>query len=320
MLVGHHEQEVLDLILARKAAGTRQDGRKLGLVVEGGAMRGVYTAGSLLALDLMKCNDVFDVVYGTSAGAVNAAHFLSLTGAPRAATYYKALADGKFFHPYRLWNVVDIDYFIFDVLQGTFPLDLAAAQKSSTPLLVALLDYDDATLRYFPIHDAGAEAWDLIKAAVAMPVVSRAPVRFKGRRYFDAGFAAAHGLQRALDDHCTHVLVLASRNLEFLPEKRTRIQRLLFQVFGARWNPALMRVFDSSREHLASLDRISSGRTTTERGAAIATFSPKPQNVRSATMNAGLLRDGVLQMAGEVLGALSHSSQPLEDAKSAGIL
>ena len=48
---------------------------KTGLVLEGGAMRGMYTAG---ALDVLLENDInFDGIIGTSAGAVFGVNFLS---------------------------------------------------------------------------------------------------------------------------------------------------------------------------------------------------------------------------------------------------
>ena len=61
------------------------DGRKVGLIVEGGAMRGVISCAALMALEDLRLTDVFDEVYGASAGAVNAAYFLARQSAWRPA-------------------------------------------------------------------------------------------------------------------------------------------------------------------------------------------------------------------------------------------
>jgi predicted patatin/cPLA2 family phospholipase len=309
---------VLDLIRTRTAVGSRTDGRKLGLVVEGGAMRGVYTAGALLALDLMKMNDVFDVAYGTSAGVINAAHFLSLSGAPKTATYYKALSDGRFYHPWRLWKMVNVDFLLNEVLRGEFPLDLAAAQRSSTPLYVAFLDYETAQLRYVSLREAGAQAWDLIGAAVAMPVVYRKHVLYEGRRCLDAGVAVPYALQHALDDGCTDVLVLNSRDIESPISQRPRHERFLFRQFAAPRSPALVRAFADCADETRRLDAISSGRVVV--GPSIAAFSPQPNLVKGSTMNVRLLREATLQMAAEMLATFAHSDRPLEQLISAGHL
>src|SRR5215472_10719041 len=42
---------------------------KLGLVVEGGGMRGVVSGGALIAMERVGLTSVFDEVYGESAGA-----------------------------------------------------------------------------------------------------------------------------------------------------------------------------------------------------------------------------------------------------------
>src|SRR5262249_35931252 len=64
---GLNAWSVLDLIAKRREGGPPDPGRRLGLVVEGGGMRGVYSSGSLLALQLAGCVHVFDDLFGTSA-------------------------------------------------------------------------------------------------------------------------------------------------------------------------------------------------------------------------------------------------------------
>lgn len=71
----------LQLLRSRLADGSRpgarRDGFKLGLVVEGGGMRGCVTGGGLQALSDLGMRDAFDAVYGSSAGAINSTYFLS---------------------------------------------------------------------------------------------------------------------------------------------------------------------------------------------------------------------------------------------------
>ncbi len=44
---------------------------KSALIVQGGCMRGVFSAGSLIALEKLGLSQAFDAVYGSSGGAVN---------------------------------------------------------------------------------------------------------------------------------------------------------------------------------------------------------------------------------------------------------
>src|SRR6476659_5239400 len=62
--------------LRRKAAGER-DVPRLGLVVQGGGMRGVYSMAVLAAFEEMGWTRCFDHVAGASAGAMNGAPFIT---------------------------------------------------------------------------------------------------------------------------------------------------------------------------------------------------------------------------------------------------
>ena len=61
------------------------DGLRIALVIEGGGMRGVISAGMALALDELGLVPAFDAVYGASAGAITGAWLLSRPGQACAA-------------------------------------------------------------------------------------------------------------------------------------------------------------------------------------------------------------------------------------------
>src|SRR5262245_6066897 len=60
---------------------------KLGLVIEGGGMRGAISAGALVALERLGLTSAFDEVLGESAGALNACYFLAGAAALGARIY-----------------------------------------------------------------------------------------------------------------------------------------------------------------------------------------------------------------------------------------
>jgi predicted acylesterase/phospholipase RssA len=57
--------------------GSRPDGCKIALVVEGGGMRGCVSAGMVCALHHLGMRDAVDVVYGSSAGSIVGAYFIT---------------------------------------------------------------------------------------------------------------------------------------------------------------------------------------------------------------------------------------------------
>ena len=57
--------------------GPREDGCKVALVVEGGGMRGCVSAGMVCALHHLGLRETVDVVYGSSAGSIVGAYFIT---------------------------------------------------------------------------------------------------------------------------------------------------------------------------------------------------------------------------------------------------
>jgi predicted acylesterase/phospholipase RssA len=81
---------IVELLRARAARASRaphSDGAKIALCVEGGAMRGVVSAGMVSALEELGLGEAFDAVYGSSAGAINTAYFLAGQAAFGTAIY-----------------------------------------------------------------------------------------------------------------------------------------------------------------------------------------------------------------------------------------
>ena len=125
-LAGTHPRRVIDLILERASLAGRNKpdpSRKLGLVIEGGGMRGVISAGSLLALDLLGFREIFDEIYAASAGGVNAAYFLSGQGTLGMTVYFDDIANRRFINPWRVFKIVDVDYAYDRIISLYKPLD-----------------------------------------------------------------------------------------------------------------------------------------------------------------------------------------------------
>ncbi len=139
-LFGKNPQIVIDIMKQRKLGKIAGGNRKLGLIIEGGGMRGVLSAGSLLAIDLMGFRDVFDQVYATSAGGVNAAYFLSGQGKLGISVYFEDINNSKFINLCRIFKIVDIDYAYDDVVTKIKPLDQSAIYNCKTDFLLSATD------------------------------------------------------------------------------------------------------------------------------------------------------------------------------------
>src|ERR1700728_2018560 len=91
MTEDQREHPVVALIRRRREEnsmpGHRDDGRRIALVIEGGGMRGVISAGMTAAIEQLGLTDAFDEVHGASAGGFHGAFLLAGQAAYLAALY-----------------------------------------------------------------------------------------------------------------------------------------------------------------------------------------------------------------------------------------
>src|SRR5690348_15383370 len=221
--------EVLRVLGERARAGSepgsRDDGLRVALAIEGGGMRGTISAGMALALDELGLVSAFDAVYGASAGAITGAWLLSrpqgLLGwtepaYARAFIRRSALLRGR--------PVADIRALIEELYQTTFPMDFAAVLASPVefhPLATDAATGQSTDLR--PLCGTPADLRLALRASAALPLLAGPPVQFSGRRFYDAGLSESVPYRTALAQGATHVLVLRSRRGPVaVPEDRSR--------------------------------------------------------------------------------------------------
>jgi len=146
-------RSVIELLVARAARGSRpphNDGARIALAVEGGAMRGVISAGMVSALESFGLTDAFDAVYGSSAGAINAAYFLAGQATLGTRIYYEDINNTSFIRLGRAAAgrpIVNLSYLLDDVARSRKRLDVARILTSPTPLSALYLQNRQPALR-----------------------------------------------------------------------------------------------------------------------------------------------------------------------------
>ena len=225
---------------------------RIGLAVEGGGMKGVISAGACGEILRSGFADCFDAVYGSSAGAMNLTYYLA--NQPEGIRAYEEdLVDGGFLDLRRLpalnrgrkgrkgkrnedgsdedddekkvQPAMDVSYLVDGVMDGTTNRALRwdLLMNSRVPLKVVATSLDTLTPVVLEGPWRGVE--DLkqcLKASAAVPTLAGPePVMWRGQRLVDAAVMEPVPVHAAIADGCTHVLVLCTRSLPPLGEKRT---------------------------------------------------------------------------------------------------
>ena len=162
---------------------------KTGLILEGGAMRGLFTAG---VLDVLMENKIaFDGVIGVSAGAAFGCNFKS-GQIGRAVRYNVRFCRDKRYcglgSLLKTGDIFNTDFCYGEVPLKLDPFDFDAFEKDPTDFYVVCTDVETGEAlchRYTGRDDHG---FDWIRASASMPLVSRM-VEIEGRKLLDGGIA-----------------------------------------------------------------------------------------------------------------------------------
>ncbi|KAG2488923.1 hypothetical protein HYH03_012545 [Edaphochlamys debaryana] len=266
------DHPTLGLIATRLRSGSqpghRADGAKLGLIVEGGGMRGCISGSMLMTLHELGISDAFDVVYGASAGAINATYFITHQRTGLDIYAEDLTGHNEFLNMRNLFNksgrpAMDLDFLIDHVMNHRKPLDWDAVLASPIQLKVVascLGTYQSVLLSDF--HDRH-ELAAALKASAAVPQIAGGPRTVRGRKLVDAAVFEPVPVRSAIADGCTHLLVLCTRTapvagtrlgkrVRTTLEALTKTTVLNAPYMGDAWRVALSPPMSSQDEELGA--------------------------------------------------------------------
>lgn len=189
---------------------------KTGLVLEGGGMRGGYTAGVLDAF--IDQGISFPYCIGVSAGACNA---LSYIAGQRKRYYYANTLFLKDKHYMGLYSLRTTGYlfgnrFVFDdITFRLVPLDFEGFQRETPdcPLTVVTTDCATGQPRYDVIQNLMAEM-KLVEASSSLPLLSPM-IPYGDALLMDGGISDSIPIRRAISDGCGRNVVILTQAADY---------------------------------------------------------------------------------------------------------
>lgn len=162
---------------------------KKGLVLEGGAMRGLWTAG---ITDVMMEHDIWpDGLIGVSAGAAFGCNYKSrqigrairynmrFAKDSRYSGIRSLLTTGDYFNAEFDYHIVPKQYEIYDD---------DAFNRNPMEFIVVCTDVETGEAVYKPLTEANYDTYEWIRASASMPLVSKV-VNIHGCKLLDGGVA-----------------------------------------------------------------------------------------------------------------------------------
>lgn len=192
---------------------------KTGLIMEGGAMRGLFTAG---VIDVFMENGItFDGAIGVSAGAAFGCNYKSeqigrviryntkFIRDKRYCGWRVLLKTGDFYSAEFCYNEVPLKYDVFD---------FEAYRKNPMEFYVVCTDIETGNPVYHKFEGIKEQGFDWIRASASMPLVSRI-VEIDGLKLLDGGVSDSIPLQYFQSKGYDKNVVILTRSKGYVKSK-----------------------------------------------------------------------------------------------------
>ncbi|QDP39308.1 patatin-like phospholipase family protein [Radiobacillus deserti] len=200
--------------------------KEAGLVLEGGGMRGVYTAGVLEYF--MEQSLYFPYVIGVSAGACMAASYLSRQPGRNRAVNIDFVGDKRYLswrNYIRKRELFGMDFIFDEIPNQLVPFDYDTFLHSSEQLVVGTTDCETGNAAYYGKDKYGEDMLKILRASSSLPFVAPA-VSFEGRVLLDGGIVDPIPIKKAQHDGFEKNVIVLTKPAGYLKTPPGRISAM----------------------------------------------------------------------------------------------
>ena len=227
------------------------------LVLEGGALRGIYTAG---VLDVLLDTDIkIDAIVGVSAGALFGINYVS-NQKGRCLRYNLENANNKnymgFYSLFKTGNIMNEDFCFNKLIYETDPFDFDTFNNSKTKFYCVVTNLETGKPEYKLITDIKNEM-EYLRASGSMPLVSKI-VEIDGKKYLDGGVSDSVPLEWALKQGYDKIIIVETRVKDYRKKKsNTSLFKLKYKSYPNFINTLENRwiTYNKTKEDIIKLDR-----------------------------------------------------------------
>lgn len=202
---------------------------KVGLVLEGGAMRGMYTAG---VLDIFLDHNIsVDGIIGVSAGVLFGVNYPSKQRG-RVIRYNKRFAKDPRYMGMRSFlttgNIINKKFAYYTVPQKLDVFDQETFAQSGVDFYATLTNVETGKPEYVKLDNLFDEM-EVLRATSAMPLVSKI-VEIDGKKYLDGGVSDSVPVDKIRQMGYDKVIVVLTRPLDY--RKKPSDMKLYKMIYG----------------------------------------------------------------------------------------
>lgn len=260
---------------------------KAALILEGGALRALYTAG--VVDELMRNKYEFELVIGISAGALTGMNYISDQLGRTAEININNCDDKEYLgirNMFRKDGIFNID-FIFDNPGHRFSeFDRDAFENTKMRFLIGTTNVENGKSVFFE-NPKISDFRKVFKATASMPLVSK-KVMIDGVPYLDGGIADSIPYRKAISEGYRKIVVVRTRDRQFRKPKDSRMMEKAYRMTYRQYPQFTEVLVKQSANYNLLCQRLNDMEKT---GQLIQIAPEKPVTVARTETDKGKLRD-----------------------------
>lgn len=219
---------------------------KIGLVLEGGGMRGAYTAGCLAWMIDNKIETDYGI--GISMGALHLCSYLLKDTKMLYQTSVTYMSDNHIIglSPlFREKRYVGYEYVFEELLKKELKYDTTPIREKNIDMEIGVYDLEKSETVFFNSQDLDDDMM-MVKAACILPIAGNI-VDYNGRRYLDGGITVMVPIERALEKGCDKTIIITTKPEGYVRKAAGAFMRWFMKVNYPKY-PKM--VIDYTNRHL----------------------------------------------------------------------
>jgi len=225
---------------------------KIGLVLEGGAMRGMYTAG---VLDVFLDNNIkVDGIIGVSAGALFGVNYVSKQRGRVLRYNKKYINDKRYMGIHSLLttgNIINKDFAFNKIPLKLDKFDEETFSKSNIDFYLTVTNIETGKPEYIKIKNTN-EQIEYFRATSAMPFVSKI-VKIDNKKYLDGAFSDSIPVSKCIELGYDKIIVVLTRPKDY---KKKKTNKFIPQIRYFRYKNLINCINNRYKEYNNTLELI----------------------------------------------------------------
>ena len=204
----------------------------LTLVLEGGALRSLYTSGVLDVL--MKYNIEANYVLGVTAGALTGMNYISKQQGRSARINIENCDNPKYIGIKALrkeGGIIGYRYLFEDLSKNDYPFDYETFKFSEQKFIPVITNCEKGKTEYIEKNDCKDNIFDVVQASSSMPLCSKM-VKIGNNHYLDGAVTMPIPVDWAIEQGHKNILVVLTRDRNYRkPEVSNAMKRVYKRVY-----------------------------------------------------------------------------------------